>query len=227
MKNAATLPNYLSTTTEAMHERNDAILSGLQRVFSIETKEDVLSEPIAEQLYSYVKQHAINVATEMGLEDEISNVIKHNEQLPIIRINNRLTRSTGRYIPNRHTIEVSGQSMKYYTVHDVLSTLLHEMAHAVIGEYPRHGDDGDEYFEALLYRIGADSSGHLPRDMGEVPVYVYETDGCDCVFYYERRTNLNGYTCLEHKNEINPKAIRMTYGEYKDIYEVKQEEDAS
>lgn len=89
-----------------------------------------------------------------------------------IKINNRLTRTYGRYIyryirnkkgkvvgyePDR--IEVSGESFNNFTRLSMLDLLKHELCHWACMSMGKSSSDGTVFFESELRRIGSTSTG--------------------------------------------------------------------
>lgn len=120
---------------------------------------------------------------------------------PTFFINNRLTRTYGRYFPSENKIEMSGQFTKialYLAKDEFLfeKVLKHELAHWYLYKSGRKYSDGEPEFEKMLSYIDSLSSGATNKKLRLAPTTplltfkVYsECDKCGTPNLSNRRLN--------------------------------------
>lgn len=151
------------------------------------------------------KIEALEKINEMG--DKIIDQFFSNQEAnaPTFHINNRLTRTYGRYFPGGNKIEMSGQFTKialYLAKDEALfeKVLKHELAHWYLHKSGRKYGDGEPEFEKLLSYIGSLSSGSTNKKLQLAPTTPLlsfrvrsECDKCGASTFSNRRLN-NRYT---------------------------------
>lgn len=175
----------------------------IMAVFDIETTTDLLESKTLHHLYTLVAKLA-------GRLFNIKEGVYVNKFVKF-RINNRLKTTIGRCIMegiNFHTIEFNGDLFMYNSVETALSTVLHEMAHSVLGfayydrfDYRTFGKmykDGHAWFEQLLRYLGSNSTGQKKIN---TKVYAYELE-CGCKGYRFTKPRTVKYVCSAHKTPI-------------------------
>lgn len=120
---------------------------------------------------------------------------------PTFFINNRLSRTYGRYFPGLNKIEMSGEFTKvalYLAKDEDLfeKVMKHELAHWYLHKCGRRYDDGDPEFERLLSDIGSLSSGATDKRLQLAPPTPLlsfrvrsECDKCGVSSFSNRRLN--------------------------------------
>lgn len=120
---------------------------------------------------------------------------------PTFFINNRLTRTYGRYFPSENKIEMSGQFTKialYLAKDESLfeKVLKHELAHWYLHKSGRKYSDGEPEFEKMLVEIDSLSSGATNKNLQMAPVTpiisfrVHSVcEKCGASSFSNRRTN--------------------------------------
>ena len=104
---------------------------------------------------------------------------EYNVDLPelTLKINNRLSRTLGRYIvtPNMFNdrIELSGKLIRHGSDQEVISVLKHECIHCAMYRLDRPFDDGHEEFENELIKHDSHSTGSIML----IPIDVESFDG--------------------------------------------------
>ena len=120
------------------------------------------------------KSEALKKINEMG--NKIIDQFFSNQKLntPTFQINNRLTRTYGRYFPGGNKIEMSGQFTKialYLAKDEILfeKVLKHELAHWFLHKSGKKYNDGEPEFEKLLSYIDSLSSGSTNKRLQLAP----------------------------------------------------------
>lgn len=120
---------------------------------------------------------------------------------PTFYINNRLSRTYGRYFPFMNKIEMSGEFTKvalYMAKDEDLfeKVMKHELAHWYLHKSGRRYDDGVPEFEKLLSDIGSLSSGAVDKRLQlapPTPLLAFrvrsECEKCGASTYSNRRLN--------------------------------------
>lgn len=126
-----------------------------------------------------------------------------------IKINNRLSKSLGRYIMMKsydtgrlrpHSIEISGKIIKYDTKDFVLDTLKHELVHYALFRKGAPYNDGDTFFENELKRLGITGTD---TTTSKTPKHYYKCGGCGNQYTSRRRFNTSNYvsSCCKKRYE--------------------------
>lgn len=154
------------------------------------------------------KIEALEKINEMG--DKIIDQFFSSQETnaPTFFINNRLTRTYGRYFPSENKIEMSGQFTKialYLAKDESLfeKVLKHELAHWYLYKSGRKYSDGEPEFEKLLSYIDSLSSGTTNKKLQLAPTTPLlsfkvhsECDKCGASNFSNRRLN-NRYTHVD------------------------------
>lgn len=100
-----------------------------------------------------------------------------------VRFNPRLTRALGRCIPSLKTIEYQPRYMEQNDIAQVLGTIQHEVAHAVVGA--RHGHDA--VWAATAKRLGVEDPSAINRTATLTKKFTGKCSGCDATWQRDRR----------------------------------------
>lgn len=147
------------------------------------------------------KTEALKKIYEMS--DKIINQFFSDQEVnaPTFFINNRLSRTYGRYFPAMNKIEMSGEFTKvalYLAKDEDLfeKVMKHELAHWYLHKSGRRYDDGTPEFEKLLSDIGSLSSGAVDKRLQlapPTPLLAFrvrsECEKCGASTYSNRRLN--------------------------------------
>ena len=147
------------------------------------------------------KTEALKKIYEIG--DSIINEFFHDQErsAPTFYINNRLSRTYGRYFPGLNKIEMSGEFTKVALFlakdEDLFEKVMkHELAHWYLHKSGRRYDDGTPEFEKLLSDIGSLSSGVVDKRLQlapPTPLLAFrvrsECEKCGASTYSNRRLN--------------------------------------
>ena len=147
------------------------------------------------------KTEALKKIYEIG--DSIINEFFHDQErsAPTFYINNRLSRTYGRYFPGLNKIEMSGEFTKVALFlakdEDLFEKVMkHELAHWYLHKSGRRYDDGAPEFEKLLSDIGSLSSGAVDKRLQlapPTPLLAFrvrsECEKCGASTYSNRRLN--------------------------------------
>lgn len=121
-----------------------------------------------------------------------------------ISLNNRLTRSLGRFIYKRSQlknikeplgIEISSKFLKYNSNEDVLDTLKHELIHYALFMLDEPFLDHDKKFIETCKKLGVGLTGSKTL---KSPKHEYKCPH-GCLVTRHRRFNINRYVCKAHK----------------------------
>lgn len=100
-----------------------------------------------------------------------------------VRFNPRLTRALGRCIPSLKTIEYQPRYMEQNDMEQVLSTIRHEVAHAVAGAYHGH----DAYWASIARRLGVKDPSAINHTATLVKKFTGTCPTCGNTWERDRR----------------------------------------
>lgn len=137
----------------------------------------------------------------------VKNFLKKNFDLELtvpVEINNRLTRSLGRFVHTSATpekIEVSRSLIKYHTKEEMMDVLYHEAVHYACFVMSKPFHDGDRYFEETLKRLNVSPTNTIPF-RGELHVCVCSK--CGLNNYSSSKYNFikYKYKCMKCKDQL-------------------------
>lgn len=115
-----------------------------------------------------------------------------------IKINGRLIKTMGRFVYFVHSkkpsvIELSKILIENNEMDVILNILKHELVHYALFVLGKPSDDGEEYFENELKRLGIVSQSTIKDITINVPRHVYVCNNCNHHYKVKRRLKYDGY----------------------------------
>lgn len=100
-----------------------------------------------------------------------------------VRFNPRLSRALGRCIPSLKTIEYQPRYMEQNDMEQVLTTIKHEVAHAIAGAYHGH----DAYWASIARRLGLENPSAINHTATLTKKFTGTCEGCGETWQRDRR----------------------------------------
>lgn len=120
----------------------------------------------------------------------------------VFELNNRLSSALGRCTYGKRLIELSTDHAKRDSYENILDTLMHEIAHALVGPGKGH----EKEWQAMALKLGARPTSHKSRDVidtSDVPTYVIMRKMPDGSMLFCDTTNKRFYNqCMSGKKDI-------------------------
>lgn len=107
--------------------------------------------------------------------------------------NNRMTQF-GVCVHSRHTLAFSRPLASVRTEEDMLNTITHEIAHAVLGPWHDH----DEVWRLKAIELGSDGEARHELPQSADILYKHEYKCRDCVFVYKSFRRLSHVSLRRH-----------------------------
>ena len=102
-----------------------------------------------------------------------------------VRFNPRLSRALGRCIPSTKTIEYQPRYMEQNAMEQVLSTIQHEVAHAVAGAHHGH----DAHWASIARRLGVKNPSAIATGVTLTRKFTGTCQGCNNQWHRDKRTH--------------------------------------
>src|SRR5690625_1745662 len=119
----------------------------------------------------------------------------------VVKYNNRLQTTGGRYIPSLKTIEINPKYVKEMEQKDVIGIIKHELCHYHLHIAGKGFRENDPDFIKLLKEIGAPKYCEpLPSSMKR---HIYVCKKCGCKYKRKRRVNTARYKCGRCFGKLN------------------------
>lgn len=143
-----------------------------------------------------------------------------------IAVNGRLTKTVARVYPEEsehYTVymEISKKLLQYDIPWSLINKVMaHEATHQALALQGRNFDDGDEDFENELrkYKLSTCNDDEALTELvhaWDIPLYVYECEGCSVRTYPSHKLNTSKWKCSQCEGHF--KFVEDDTSEFKEI----------
>ncbi|MGP4107471.1 SprT family protein [Virgibacillus sp. L01] len=121
----------------------------------------------------------------------------------IIRYNNRLRTTGGRYLPSKRVIELNPKYSMEMRENEVIGIIKHELCHYHLHIEGKGYKHGDRDFKNLLKTTGSPRHCNpLPSSVKKHNKHIYICRNCSRVYKRTRRIDVNKYRCGKCRGKL-------------------------
>jgi len=136
------------------------------------------------------------------LVNRLSHQHFHKPFVDVVKFNNRLRTTGGRYLPAKRTIELNPKYVLEMNEEEVIGILKHELCHYHLHIEGKGYKHGDRDFKELLKQTGSPRHCSPLPSVEKRPKYLYKCQSCHHMYKRLRRVDLNRYRCGKCKGKL-------------------------